>query len=135
MLTVIVAVAVVLWRAPRIETYYEPLAEGTMPSQHWAGNGLRMKFRWCPAGDSRMGEPPHQVDVMLSRGFWLGRYEVTQGEYREGMNDSPGFFRAGLAAEVDLDELPVESDSWKDAVEFCGGPRSTSTRMSWPNSR
>ena len=47
-LTTIAAVVVVLWRPPRIETYYEPLAEGTKPGQHWAGNGLRMKFRWCP---------------------------------------------------------------------------------------
>ncbi len=123
-LTTIVAVVAVLWRSPRIETYYEPLAEGTKAGQNWSGNGLRMKFRWCPPGDFHMGEPPNQVDVTLSRGFWLGKYEVTQGEYRQVMNDSPSFFPGGgrvsaLAAGVDVDKLPVEMVWWKDAVEFC----------------
>jgi sulfatase modifying factor 1 len=123
-LTTIAAVVVVLWRSPRITTYYEPLAEGTKAGQHWDGNGLRMKFRWCPPGDFQMGEPPNQVDVTLSRGFWLGKCEVTQGEYRQVMNDSPSFFPeegrdAALAAEVDVDKLPVERVSWDSAVEFC----------------
>src|SRR5688572_9383783 len=43
-------------------------------------------LRWCPAGQFRMGSPPDepghrpdekQVDVRLSRGFWIGQYEVT----------------------------------------------------------
>src|SRR5262245_30777899 len=88
-LTTIVAVVAVLWQPPRTMTYYEPLAEGTTPGQHWAGNGLRMKFRWCPAGSFTMGSPADepdglgnagQVSVTLSRGFWLGKYEVTQGQ-------------------------------------------------------
>jgi hypothetical protein len=51
--TAIVAVAMVLWRSPRIATYYEPLAAGTTPGQPWWGNGLRMKFRWSPRAISR----------------------------------------------------------------------------------
>jgi len=131
MLTTIVAAVVVLWRRPGTATYYEPLAEGTKPGQHWAGNGLRMKFRWCPPGEFKMGEPPNQVDVTLSRGFWLGKCEVTQGEYRQVMNDSPSSFPregrfaqdppagAALAAGVDVDKLPVDNVSWGSAVEFC----------------
>jgi formylglycine-generating enzyme required for sulfatase activity len=132
-LTAVVAVVLVLWRPPRIETYYEPLAEGTTPGQPWWGNGLRMKFRWCPPGEFKMGSPKDtkdreddedQVPVTLTRGFWLGKCEVTQGEYRQVMNDSPsGFPREGrdaaLAVGVDVDKLPVESASWHDAVEFC----------------
>jgi formylglycine-generating enzyme required for sulfatase activity len=43
---------------------------------------------WCPAGKFLMGSPPgeperrpgeDQVEVTLSRGFWAGKYEVTQG--------------------------------------------------------
>jgi formylglycine-generating enzyme required for sulfatase activity len=123
--TTVVAVGVVLWQPPRIATHYEPLAEGTNPGQHWAGNGLRMKFRWCPPGEFQMGEPPDQVAVTLSRGFWLGKFEVTQEEYRQVMNDSPSpstFPQKGdvaLAAGVDVDKLPVESVSWDSAVEFC----------------
>ena len=123
-LTAIVAAVAVLWRPPRIETYYEPLAEGTTPGQHWAGNGLRMKFRWCPPGQFKMGEPQNQVDMTLSRGFWLGTCEVTQGEYRQVMNDNPSFFAyegrdAAMPAGIDADKLPVEYVSWDDAVGFC----------------
>jgi formylglycine-generating enzyme required for sulfatase activity len=131
-LTAVVALAVMLWWPPRLTTYYEPLADGTQPGQHWDGNGLRMKFRWCPPGDFHMGEPPNQVDVTLSRGFWLGKCEVTQGEYRQVMNDSPSSFPrtggmhatregrdAALAAGVDVDKLPVDNVSWNSAVEFC----------------
>src|SRR6267378_2800874 len=89
-LTTIVAVVVALWQPPRITTYYEPLAEGATPGQHWAGNGLRMKFRWCPPGEFKMGSPKDekdrndnedQVSVTLTRGIWLGKCEVTRGEY------------------------------------------------------
>src|SRR5947207_5482512 len=66
-LTTIVAVAAVLWRSPRTKTYYEPLVEGTKAGQHWAGNGLRMKFRWCPAGDFKMGEDQDVIDIKLTR--------------------------------------------------------------------
>src|SRR5262245_31300138 len=88
----IAAVAFVLLRTPPTEPYYEPLAEGTAAGQHWAGNGLRMKFRWCPSGEFNMGEDKSVVEVQLAHGFWLGKYEVTQGEYRQVMNDSPSSF-------------------------------------------
>src|SRR5437016_2605623 len=79
LLTTIVAVVVALWRTPNIAVYYEPLVEGATPGQHWAGNGLTMKFRWCPPGEFKMGSPKEekhrlgdadQVSVTLSRGFW-----------------------------------------------------------------
>src|SRR5438105_1672008 len=46
---------------------------------------------WCPPGKFRMGSPPGeperrpdeaQVDVTLTRGFWMGKYEVTQGQWK-----------------------------------------------------
>src|SRR5688572_3932826 len=48
-------------------------------------------LQWCPAGTFVMGSPPgeperrsgeDQVEVMISKGFWAGQYEVTQGEWR-----------------------------------------------------
>ena len=57
-------------------------------------NGLKMKFRWCPKGKFRMGSPPGEVDrrddegpvdVTLSRGFWMGQFEVTQSQWKSGM--------------------------------------------------
>lgn len=45
-------------------------------------NGLKIKLVWCPAGKFKMGSPESdkdawdwekpQVDVTLTRGFWLG---------------------------------------------------------------
>ena len=48
---------------------------------------------WCPPGRFRMGSPPgeperrpgeDQVEVTLSRGFWIGKFEVTQGAVEAG---------------------------------------------------
>ena len=101
----IAAVVFLLWRPQRIETYY------TTGRRHKAGPAV---VRQRPpdgegAHEVQVGDPLDQVDVTLSRGFWLGKYEVTQGEYRGVVNDGPSSFRAGLAAGVDLDKLPVES--------------------------
>jgi formylglycine-generating enzyme required for sulfatase activity len=69
-----------------------------------------------------MGEPPNQVDVTLSRGLWLSKYEVTQGQYQRVMNSNSSAFPhfwGDSPAEVDVERLPVEMVSWDNAVEFC----------------
>jgi formylglycine-generating enzyme required for sulfatase activity len=57
-----------------------------------------IEFRWCPAGKFVMGSPESepdrrndeaQVDVTLSRGFWMGRTEVTQGQWQRLVGDWP----------------------------------------------
>src|SRR5262245_41490696 len=49
---------------------------------------LGIRFCWCPPGTFTMGSPPgeperrpgeDQVEVTLTRGFWMSKYEVTQG--------------------------------------------------------
>jgi formylglycine-generating enzyme required for sulfatase activity len=72
--------------------------EGTRPGEERDDNGLTMKFCWCPPGSFRMGSPPDepgraktdasQVSVTLSRGFWMGKYEVTQEQWRRVMGTS-----------------------------------------------
>ena len=49
--------------------------------------------------------------VTLTKGFYLGKYEVTQAQWTVVMETNPSEF-AG-------DHLPVEMVSWKDAMEFC----------------
>src|SRR5258706_7720533 len=53
-----------------------------------------IRLRWCPAGTFKMGSPPteperrpgeDQVDVTFSHGFWMGAYEVTEGEWKRVM--------------------------------------------------
>lgn len=46
-------------------------------------------FRWCPAGTFRMGDGKKAVDVELSRGYWLGETEVTQGQWQKLMGTTP----------------------------------------------
>jgi formylglycine-generating enzyme required for sulfatase activity len=50
-------------------------------------------------------------DVELNTPFWLSRFPITQAQYFELMDTNPSFF-PGL-------ELPVESVTWYDALEFC----------------
>jgi formylglycine-generating enzyme required for sulfatase activity len=66
-----------------------------------------------------MGSPPTEQDrdpnegpqtiVTLTRGFWIGKYEVTQGEYLSIINTNPSQFPGDLSR-------PVSSVSWADAT-------------------
>ena len=84
-------------------------------------NSLGMEFVWIPAGEFLMGTPRHGGDtyddetrheVRISRGFWLGKYEVTQGEWGAVMGTNPSAFS-------DCGQrCPVETVSWADAQAF-----------------
>ena len=52
--------------------------------------------------------PAHQV--MLSSGFEIGKYEVTQAQWESVMGTNPSHFRGPA--------LPVENVSWNEAREF-----------------
>ena len=52
--------------------------------------------------------PQHQVTVCS---FYMGKYSVTQADYQEVMGVNPSHFNG--------DNLPVESVSWYNAVEYC----------------
>ena len=65
-----------------------------------------------PAGEANRDDlregPQHEVNLT---GFKMGKYLVTQAQYRKVMGINPSFFKG--------DDLPVEQVSWYDAVEFC----------------
>jgi formylglycine-generating enzyme required for sulfatase activity len=96
-------------------------------------NSIGMKFMPIKAGEFLMGEDDahgdgHQVSepfpVRISNGFRIGVYPVTQREFTRVTGRNPSFFfhsGAGKEAIVRLDdrELPVESVTWDDALEFC----------------
>ena len=57
--------------------------------------------------------PPRKV--IISSDFWMGKYEITQAQYRKVTGKSPvKNSRRGVG-----DDLPVYYISWYDAVEFC----------------
>ena len=61
--------------------------------------------------DRSSNEGP-QTTVTLSRGFWIGKCEVTQQEYLSVMNTNPSPFPGDLSR-------PVSSVSWPDATNYC----------------
>ena len=82
----------------------------------WTDPGTEVKFIWVPKGCFQMGSnsgnsdkrPVHDVCIA---GFWLGKYEVTQGEWQRVMDNIPSFFKKG-------DQYPVEGVSWNDVQDF-----------------
>jgi len=56
-------------------------------------------------------KPQHRVQI--TEAFYLGLYEVTQGQYRQVMGRNPSVFE-GPGVDV-----PAERVSWNDAQEFC----------------
>ena len=53
-------------------------------------------------------ECPHPETV---KDFYIGKYEVTQAEWKEIMGDNPGYFK-------DNDKNPIEQVSWEDIQVF-----------------
>jgi sulfatase modifying factor 1 len=82
-------------------------------------------FRWCPAGNFKMGEGDDAIDVELSKGFWLGETEVTQGQWQKLMGTSPwtrGRTKGIDGLQLDIKEGPDYAASYishDDALSFC----------------
>jgi RNA polymerase sigma factor (sigma-70 family) len=82
-------------------------------------------FRWCPAGKFKMGEGDGAVDVELSKGFWLGETEVTQGQWQKLMGTRPwtrGREKGFDGLRLDIKEGPEYAASYinhDDALSFC----------------
>lgn len=68
----------------------------------WMGSPDEEKGRFYGEG------PRHRVRV---DDFAIGRFPVTQGLYRQIMDDNPGY--------PEGDDLPVNNVSWEMAVRFC----------------
>jgi formylglycine-generating enzyme required for sulfatase activity len=79
-------------------------------------NQLGMEFVYIPSGSFVMGSDKGGADerparrVTIRKGFYMGRYEVTQAQWRTVMGENPSTFKG--------DDLPVEQVSWTDAQSF-----------------
>ena len=111
------------------------------------GGGVKMEFVLIPAGEFMMGSrrSPDEVakqsgianakadrfagehplhKVRIAKPFYLGKYEVTQQQYRAVTGGNPSWFCTSGGGKdrvkgMDTDRLPAEMVSWHDAVEFC----------------
>ena len=78
-----------------------------------------IEFVWVPAGEFRMGSTSSEAlpdekpvtRVRISRGFWLGKYEVTQSDWQMVVGTNPSVFSG-------CGQCPVENVSWNDAQGF-----------------
>jgi len=75
------------------------------------------RFVWISPGEFMMGsndgssdeKPVHRV--VIRKGFWLGKYGVTQGEWESVMGSNPSHFKGNS-------RLPVEGVCWNDVQDF-----------------
>jgi sulfatase modifying factor 1 len=84
-----------------------------------------VRFCWCPPGRFVMGSPRNeperrpgedQVNVILTSGFWMAKYETTQGQWTRVMGKLPGALTQELPAG---DDLPVGNVNFAEAEAFC----------------
>jgi formylglycine-generating enzyme required for sulfatase activity len=75
---------------------------------------------WINPGTFIMGSPEDELgrgrdetqhEVTLTQGYWLGKYEVNQAQYKAVMGTNPSNFQGA--------NLPVENVNWENAMEFC----------------
>ena len=84
-------------------------------------NSIGMELVLIPAGTFQMGSPVsesgHDADegpvhqVTIGQPFYLGKYEVTQAQWRAVMGRNPSHFS-------NCDTCPVESVSWNNIQDF-----------------
>jgi formylglycine-generating enzyme required for sulfatase activity len=92
------------------------IAPGTVRK---AEDGL--DYLWIPPGTFQMGcapvdrdcsddeKPRH--DVRITKGFWIGKTEVTQVAYLKMVGSDPSYFKGP--------DLPVEKITWAEAQMYC----------------
>ncbi len=112
------------------------------------GDGVRMQFCWIPPGEAQLGSPAAErqevfdkhlkVDTppdwlqseaeelrgkFKTKGFWLGKYPVTQQEWAAVTGKNPSAFvptasQMTAAGITNTDRFPVDTVSWHNCQEF-----------------
>jgi formylglycine-generating enzyme required for sulfatase activity len=101
-------------------------------------NSIGMKLVLIPKGSFTMGSPKGETsrekeeeiqhEVEITKDFYLGVHEVTQGQWKAvmGKDNNPSYFsKEGGGkdtvkefSEKELDDFPVENVLWKDPQDF-----------------
>lgn len=100
-----------------------PSFEGLKAGDERAVEGV--KLCWCTPGKFTMGSPKSeperrpgedQVEVTLTRGFWMAKFETTQGLWKRVAGKLPGEFTEELP---EGDDLPVGNVNFPETESFC----------------
>ena len=90
-------------------------------------NSIGMRLGHISAGSFQMGNPRSQTSPFLSetqhtttltQDFYIGCFQVTQGQYQKVIRENPSCFR-GKRNNKDTADFPVENVSWYQAYAFC----------------
>src|SRR5262245_33264471 len=107
--------------APPESTNQQINLNGSRPGEERRVAGIQLC--WCPPGKFVMGSPPSeperrpfedQVEVTLARGFWIGKYEATQGEWKRIVGDFPQPQPPGEG-----NDFPIVEVNFAEAESFC----------------
>lgn len=100
----------------------KPVASASRQSGDYFARTPGMEMVWCPPGTFLMGSPQDEAghfddeaqrEVTLTKGFWIARYPVTQGQWEQVMGSNPSRFKESG------EDAPVDRVNWHEAVEFC----------------
>lgn len=84
-------------------------------------NGVTMEFVWCRPGTFLMGTRYHtwtsrpdnvQHEVSLTKGFWMGKYEVTREQWNALIDTIPS-----VPGQTDL-QAPVRGVAWSNCQRY-----------------
>ncbi len=81
-----------------------------------------MRLRRIPAGEFLMGSPDSELGrgpeeslhkVRITRTFYMGAFEVTQGQYQKVAGTNPARHKSGGP------DYPIDCVTWEQAQAFC----------------
>jgi len=83
--------------------------------------GIGYEMVSVPGGSFLMGDTEYETPVhtVTLSGFSIGKYEVTQAQYRAVMGYNPSAFSKDADRGENKNKRPVENVTWYDAIEFC----------------
>ena len=96
------------------------LSKGPLGGMHTVPSAANLEMIWVEPGTFMMGSPPTeegraddetQQEVTLTKGFYLGEYEVTQAQYEAITGINPSQFKTP--------DRPVENINWHEAQSYC----------------
>ncbi len=132
--TVVAPVSVPGWPFDAAEAARRQQAAGPSSRTIDLGGGVRLELIFIPPGEFVMGDPEAHPEegpssqVHVKQGFWIGRLEITNEQYRlfEARHDSRyeeadflQFSEEERGYRMSSPQQPVVRVSWRQAMAFC----------------